>query len=146
MTTFGQWEFTVDREATAAAYARAELGGSASCNCEGCRNFAIARDSVYPPSFLSLLESLGIDSKKDGEAYHNARLSQGCHDYGGWFHFVGALEKTGDFPAVAMSENFEAWLSSKSAPPLVSLQGLSLVEVAFHATAVPWVLDEPEAM
>jgi len=146
VTTFGKWEFTVDREATAAAYARAEHGGSASCNCDGCRNFASVRDSVYPPAFLSFLESLGIDFRKDGEAYHNACLSPGRHDYGGWFHFVGTLETTGDFAAVAMSENFEAWLTSKSAPPLSSLQGLPLVEVAFHANAVPWVLNEPEAM
>lgn len=146
LTTFGRWEFTVDREATVAAYARAEFGGSVSCNCNGCHNFAVARDSVYPPAFLSFLESLGIDFQKEGEVYHNACLSPGRHDYGGWFHFVGVLEKTGDFPSVALSENFEAWLVTKSAPSLESLHGLPLVEVAFHTTAVPWVLDEPEAM
>ena len=114
---------------------------------DGCCNFAAARHLVYPPAFLSFLQSLGIDFRKDGEAYHNGRLAPGRHDYGGWFHFVGSLQKTGDFPVVPMSKNFEAWLvGSKGAPSLASLKGLPLVEVGFHASAVPWVLNEPEAM
>ncbi|MGN6519872.1 MAG: hypothetical protein ACTHK2_10665 [Dokdonella sp.] len=146
LSAFGEWEFTADREATLAAYARAPEGGSASCNCSGCRNFVAARNSVYPPAFLSFLQSLGIDSQKDGEVYHNARLSPRCHDYGGWFHFVGTLNKTGDFPVVAMSDNFEVWLLRRSAPALATLEGLPLVQVEFHASAVPWLLDEPEAV
>ena len=101
---------------------------------------------MYPPDFVVFLQSLGIDPQKDGEVYHNARLAPGRHDYGGWFHFVGTLEETGDFPVVAMSANFDAWLTTQSAPPLSTLIGLPLVEVSFHATAVPWSLDEPEAL
>jgi hypothetical protein len=100
MATFGMWEFTNDRTATIDAYARIERGGSDTCSCIGCRNFVAARDNVYPSEFIALLNSLGIDSRKDGEVYHNAQLSPGRHDYGGWFHFVGTLEKTGDFPFV----------------------------------------------
>ena len=100
---------------------------------------------MYPQTFLSFLESLGIDSRKDGEVYHNAQVSPGRHDYGGWFHFVGTLQETGDFPMVAMSDTFEAWLVTSSAPRLASLAGLPLVQVEFHATAVPWVLNESEA-
>lgn len=146
LNTFGQWGFTSDRGATIVAYADAVHGGSDRCKCNGCRNFAAARSLVYPPAFLSLLESLGIDPRKDGEVYHNGQLAPGCHDYGGWFHFVGTLERTGDFPMVAMSEHFEVWLVSSHSPALAGLRGLPLVEVAFHATAVPWMLNEPEAM
>lgn len=145
LNTFGNWEFESDREATVAAYARVAHGGSASCPCNGCRNFAAARSSVYPRAFIIFLESLGIDPAKDGEVHHNAQLGPGRHDYGGWFHFVGTLKKTGDFPVVAVSESFDVWLVSNHSPCLESLEGLPLVEVAFHATAVPWVLNEPEA-
>lgn len=144
MSAFGRWEFTIDRDATIAAYERAERGGSDECKCDGCRNFAATRDVVYPPAFLSFLHSLGIDFHKDGEVYHNARIGPGRHDYDGWFHFVGTLEKTGDFSVVPMSDSFEAWLLRKSAPAIPSLRGLPLVEVAFHATAVPWLLNETE--
>lgn len=143
--TFGSWTFTDDHEATLAAYARAAQGGSDECACVGCRNFAKARDRVYPPAFVSFLQSLGIDPCKDGEVHHFVRLGPGRHFYGGWFHFVGTLERSGDFPRVPMSDDFEVWLTGKGAPPLDSLKGLPLVGVEFQATAVPWVLDEEEA-
>ncbi len=145
MATFGMWEFTNDRMATINAYTLIERGGSDTCSCNGCRNFVAARDNVYPSEFIALLNSFGIDSRKDGEVYHNARLSPGRHDYGGWFHFVGTLEKTGDFPVVPMGQGFSAWLRKKAAPALPGLGELPLVEVEFHADSVPWVLTEPEA-
>jgi len=144
MGTFSMWEFTNDRTATIAAYARIERGGSDTCSCNGCRNFVAARDKVYPSEFIALLSSLGIDSRKDGEVYHNAQLSPGRHDYGGWFHFVGILQKTGDFPVVPMGPGFSAWLRNKTAPALPGLDGMPLVEVEFHADSVPWVLKETE--
>jgi hypothetical protein len=145
LSTFGLWEFTVDREATVAAYALADRGGSDQCSCNGCRNFSVARNAVYPAAFLALLESLGIDSLKDGEVFHNARLGPGVHDYGGWFHFIGSLHRTGDFPVVDLTKDFQVWFLQASAPPLASLKGHHLVQVEFHATTVPWVLNEREA-
>jgi hypothetical protein len=116
MATFGMWEFTNDRTATIDAYARIERGGSDTCSRNGCRNFVAARDNVFPSEFIALLNSLGIDSRKDGEVYHNAQLSPGRHDYGGWFHFVGTLEKTGDFPVVPMDKDSRLGFERKRRP------------------------------
>lgn len=74
----GKWEFTCNRQATIQAYARAQAGGTATCSCVWCRNFVLVRDGVYPDAFLALLESLGIDPKKDGEVYHNGEIEPGC--------------------------------------------------------------------
>jgi hypothetical protein len=142
LATFGEWEFICDREATVAAYALAVEGGSDTCTCIWCRNFRVVRDRVYPTAFVEFLGSLGIDPRKDGEIYHNGEIEPGKHHYGGWFHFVGSLKKTGDFPMVEMEPRFKVWLSGKSAPELTSLKGLSLVQVEIQAEAVPWVLDE----
>ena len=101
---------------------------------------------MFPPAFIGFLDSLGIDSSKDGEVYHNARLSSGLHDYGGWFHFVGDLSKTGDFPAIELAPGFTAWLSTASAPALDVFRGEGLVQVDFHIDRVPWVLNEAPAM
>jgi hypothetical protein len=98
MAMFGEWEYTCDRASTIEAYARASAGGSDTCRCNTCRNFAAVRASVFPPSFLTVLDSLGIDPRKDGEVYHNARIEPGRHDYAGWFHFIGALDRDGKFP------------------------------------------------
>jgi hypothetical protein len=142
VTTLGEWEFTCNRDATVAAYARAQAGGSDTCTCIWCRNFRLVRDRVYPPAFLAFLDAVGVDPKKDGEIYHNAEMKPGEHFYAGWFHFVGSLEKTGDFPMVEMGPAFRVWLCRKSAPELASLKGLPLVQVEIVTEAVPWVLLE----
>lgn len=144
MPSFGLWQYSVDREATLAAYARVDRGGSDTCSCNGCRNFVVARARVFPVEFVQFLESLGVDPCKDGEVQHNARLALGRHAYGGWFHFVGSLDVTGDFPVVTMGNGFTAWLQRKSAPELVGLKGLALAQVEFHAEHVPWMLNETE--
>ena len=100
----------------------------------------MARERVFPPSFIDLLSALGIDPTKDGEIYHTARASPGKHLYGGWFHFVGSLEVTGDFPPVEMGDNFTVWMCRNSAPSLPELKGMPLVQLELSAEAVPWCL------
>lgn len=144
MPSFGEWEYNCERNATVAAYEKAECGGTESCTCIGCRNFSLARNSVFPPEFVSLLESLGIDPAKDSETFHNVRLGPGKHAYGGWFHFVGTLQKTGDYPVVQFGKGFVAWMCKASAPRLRVMGGMSVVQLEFRSEEVPWLLDEPE--
>lgn len=146
MSVFDEWHYTVDRDATIATYARAEDGGADRCDCNGCRNFRLARTRVYPSTFLALLDRLGIDPHKEAEAYHNARLAPGRHDYGGWFHFVGTLDETKEFAKIDLGAGFTTWLCRADAPRLPSFEGQrSLVQLEFHSDAVPWLLEEPEA-
>ncbi len=115
MAVFGQWQFEFDPKATQAAYARVDHGGSERCICNGCRNFVVARSHVFPRDFLELLTTLGVDPLKDGEAYHNARLAPGRHDYAGWYHFVGQLTVDGDFGEVNFGGGFTASLCKPNA-------------------------------
>jgi hypothetical protein len=146
MSAFGDWLFTCDRAATAESYSQTTAGGAETCGSGGCRNFLLVRDQVFPPAFVDLLRSLGVDPHKDGEVYHNAQLAPGRHDYAGWFHFVGSLDRTGDFPVVELGEGFTAWLRTGSAPALDALKGRPLVQLEFHSTNVPWRLAEPEPL
>jgi hypothetical protein len=105
----------------------------------------MARERVFPLEFLGLLDQLGVDPHKDAEAYHIARLAPGCHIYGGWYHFVGSLDKTGDFSPVTFGpSDFKVWMCHAHAPRLPSLKDKPVVQLEFHAEAVPWLLDEPE--
>jgi hypothetical protein len=61
-------------------------------------------------------------------------------------HFVGSLDRTGDFAPVDFGDGFTAWLCRRGAPTLPALKDLPLVQLEFHATHVPWGLSEPEAM
>jgi hypothetical protein len=144
MATFGQWEYTCDSSATEHAYLRAGVGGAESCGCNTCRNFVAVRDKLFPPECVALLHSLGVKHTKDAEVYHLAKVSLGRHQYGGWYHFVGRLEKTGDFPMMEVSPSFKVWMCKDSAPHLKALEGLSRVQLEFVADDVPWVLHEPE--
>ena len=144
MVALGEWLFTTHLHTTQIAYSAIDAGGADGCDCNECRNFVAVRDRMFPPAFVSLLQSLGIDPHKDGEVYHNARLAPGRHDYGGWYHFVGSLERTGDFAPVDFGGGFTVWLCEHHSPALRGLKDLSLVELHFHADNVPWVLAEPE--
>jgi hypothetical protein len=144
MPALGEWQYSVDREATIAAYARASHGDAVRCGCNGCRNFIAARTQVFPPDFIALLDSLGIDPTKEGEVYTEGRKGPGSHYYGGWFHFVGELSRSGDFSRVPFAGNLLVSLGKRSAPGLPELDGLSLVQLEFRAENVPWLLDEEE--
>ncbi len=144
MSAFGKWLYSCDREATVEVYTQASAGGVETCGCIWCRNFLLVRDQVFPPPFTDLLRSLGINPHRDGEVYHNGRLAPGRHDYAGWLHFIGSLERTGDFPVVELGDGFTAWLCAASAPTLQALKGKPLVQLEFHCTNVPWRLEEPE--
>ena len=129
MAAFGNWRFECDSEATQVAYSRVSRGGAESCSCNGCRNFVGARNRVFPDAFLELLATLGVGPLKDAEAYHNARLAPGRHDYGGWYHFIGQLTVDGDFGAVDFGNGFTASLCKATAPRLKSLEGLPVVQL-----------------
>jgi hypothetical protein len=144
MPAFGQWQYSVDRDATVAAYERVAHGDAVRCGCNGCRNFVAARSQVFPAEFLALLNSLGIDPTKEGEVYTEGRKAPGSHYYGGWFHFVGDLPITGDFAFVPFSNCLLVSMGKKSAPGLPELDGLPLVQLEFRAENVPWVLSEEE--
>jgi hypothetical protein len=142
--TFGQWTFTVDRDATEQAYAQAPVGGADSCECAGCRNFRIARSEAFPDAFIALLDGLGIDSRKDAEVYDCGRIEDGVHVYGGWFHFVGRLEETGGSSLLKFGPYFSAHLTHSSAPRLSIFKDAAVVQLDFESTAVPWLLTEPD--
>jgi hypothetical protein len=144
MTLFGEWEYSSDRDATILAYGQAEGGGVDSCDCNGCRNFRVARERVFPATFHTLLGQLGIDLHKDGEVWRAGRLALGRHVYGGWYHFIGTLDKTGDFAPIDLGPNFKVWMCHANAPRLPSLKEKSVVQVGFYTEMVPWLLDEPE--
>jgi hypothetical protein len=144
--TFGKWKYSVDRAATIMAYRKEERGGADTCDCNGCRNFRLARHRAFPTEFLVLLDELRIDPRKDGEVYRCARVAPGRHIYGGWFHFVGTLDETGDLPPVRFGPDFEVWMRRTEAPRFSSLRDKQIVELGFGTEAVPWLLDEPEPM
>jgi hypothetical protein len=146
MPRFGDWEFTVDSERTAAAYGRVHQVWSDICDCHDCKNFSLIRARAYPEAFKSLLANWGVDWRRESEAYRTHRVKAGTHSYFGWFHFVGELQITGDFPQVELETGFRCWLCRSGAPPVKELEGLPLVQVEFESAAVPWEceFDEPE--
>jgi hypothetical protein len=144
MPEFGQWRYSVDRAATDAAYACEPAGGAATCTCVGCRNFDAARGQIFPRRFVEFLESLGIDPAKEAEAYHTGRLASGRHHYGGWYHFIGILEISGDFAPVDFGDGFTSWMRAAVAPRLESLLTARVIELEFSTDRAPWVLNETE--
>jgi hypothetical protein len=144
LKTFGEWKYTVNRDATKRAYAQAGAGGADSCSCSGCRNFRLARSQVFPNTFLQLLDELGIDPLKDVEVYECGTTAPGYRYYGGWYHFAGTLEVTGDFPRIELGEGFLVWMCRQGSLFGPNIHDASVIQLEFEARSVPWLLDEPE--
>src|SRR6266700_2272343 len=92
----GDQTIRYDRDATAAIYGIIEYGFAEKCGCVFCRNFAVQRNLIYPASFIALLEQLGIDPNKEGEAFQCMPVEDGCHLYGAWFYLVGEMVTAGE--------------------------------------------------
>ncbi len=117
-----------DRDATVAAYLQVPHGQANDCPCSGCRNFALLREKIYPTEFRNLLDTIGIDGNKEGEAVHYGPVEGSLHFYGGWFYFVGEIA----------FQYFCSWIFPR--PPAIF--GSQVASLEF-ATRLPWVLDTP---
>jgi hypothetical protein len=151
---FGRWTLQCDHVVTGRAYEQVLKGAPERCGCDPCKNFVAQRQSIYPAAVTSLFDQLGIDPSREAEIYHNARMPSGLHLYGGWFHFVGSIEKGGDafvpvapnagsFALEPVGEHFKLGFSAHIglAPP--SFAGRPLVQVEFSAE-IPWVISATE--
>ena len=118
-------------------------GGADTCSCVWCRNFTLTRSSAYPLSFVVFLQSLGVDPNKEGEAWHAETHDDGHHTYGGWFHFIGSLNRDeGECQAVQFGSSFRAWLQKANAPTVRGVSRTKLVQVEFISEQIPWLLAE----
>lgn len=143
-TRIGDQTIQYDRDATAAVYGSLERGGAEECGCVFCKNFAAQRSLVYPPSFRALLEQLGIDPSKEGEAFEYGPAEDGCHVYGGWFYLVGEMVAAGERNSNAIgSHEFAFWLTT-NCPDAPAFCGRPLLAIEF-TSHLRWVLpDDPD--
>jgi len=153
---YGRWVINSDADATKNAYAQLTAGSPEECGCEPCLNFAEQRNKIYSAAVLALFASLGIQSNREAEIYHMARLENGQHLYGGWFHLVGSIISGADAAKQiaqnawqpdleSESENFSLGFTSRLELVRKPFKGLQLVQVEF-AAQIPWILTakEPE--
>ena len=143
----GPWNVEYDREKTRALHNAVESPKSEKCKCAHCRNFVVARDTIYPEQVRTVLEKLGVDYRKEQEVYQIHEIDPGWHLYNGWFRFVGAIsdsdgklgisDRTGfSTDDVPVNETFSWSLSQRAS---VVSWGLPVVEIHFEAK-VPWML------
>jgi len=135
----GDQLISFDREATAAAYSQVSQGWADRCTCQGCRNFVLQRDRIYPVEFRDLLNTLGVDPSKEGEAVHYGPVGE-LHFYEGWFYLVGKLLEAGERNC-SIGNDFEYFAgTSFPRPPAAFGKGVIVIEFATHLS---WVLDKP---
>ena len=151
----GRWTLEADPDATCAAYSRIPHGSPETCNCDPCHNFAVSRETTYPPAFRRLLVDLGVPCDREAEIYHNGRLETDLHLYGGWFHFVGSIVSgadafvttidgdSGTFDLHRITERFSAGVSVRTALVNQAFNSQSLLQLEF-AAEIQWVVEAPE--
>lgn len=137
----GDQTIRYDRAATASVYESLEHGFAEQCGCIFCKNFAAQRDVVYPPSFRALIEQLGIDANKEGEAFEYGLVEAGCHLYGGWFYFVGEMVTAGERNSHAPDSPYFEFFFTIAHPSSRAFRGGPILALEFM-TRVKWVLAE----
>jgi hypothetical protein len=129
-----------DRDLTQRAYAGISVGGAEECGCAYCENFIAQKSTIYPSSFIALLETLGIDPTKEGEVYECSPLEDNKHLYGGWFFFTGQILETGE--RQVEKDGIQYFIASgRQLPRSQGEFGLDLLALNFQIK-VPWVLEE----
>ena len=139
--TYRDWVFDCDVEGTRKAYESIAAGGVETCECTGCKNFLVQRDSLFPDEVLNLFKQLGVNYKRDAEIYHTARLRPGVHLYGGWFHFVGAIRNEPIGPAKFDNFTIDFITDPTLADKAFENQPLVQIEIT---TEISWALPEKE--
>jgi hypothetical protein len=130
-----------DRDRTTAIYASLPHGFAEKCGGVFCRNFAAQRELVYPASFRALLERLGIDPNKEGEAFEYGPVADGWHLYGGWFYLVGEMVTAGERNRTAPgAHHFESFFTTTHPSDRAFRDG-PMLAIEF-TTRVKWVLAE----
>jgi hypothetical protein len=143
------WQIACDPDATRLAYAPLPIG--TDCSCDQCRNFNAAAGRTFPPAFITLAESLGIDPAKPAELCHWTREPSGLYLTGGWFHFVGHIvsgadamqhpDGTGTIQYQVLAPGVEIGLTSHVGLVPGTFSGLAICQLEFQ-THVPWVLAD----
>jgi len=130
-----------DRQSTLRLYRDTiTVPGADSCGCVYCRNFAVQRQTIYPQEFCTLLGRLGIDARKEWEAFDldfgSTRPQK--HLYGGWFLFCGEMTEPSDKSPEA--EPFSFCFTTKF--PNGSLPQKQKICAVEFVAEIPWVLPE----
>jgi hypothetical protein len=152
--TIGRWVLRYDPEATRSAFSLVRTGAPESCGCRDCLNFVAARNQAYPSQASATFDQLGIDSHKESEIWHAHRDKSGLHHYGGFFHFVGAIESGkdamqmvnghGTYDLEPIADQFEFGFTSEAGLVPESFAGVQVVQLEFQ-TKIPWMLNLPES-
>ncbi len=147
--SFRGWEFEVDPELTSRTYGQTKDGNSDDCPCGDCKNYRRQKDIAFPKEALEFFEVVGIDYRKECEAFTTDDPNNSPRHYNGWFHFAGNIIKRGPNQAVDpeteitnLNESFRIWFRRGSDLSFFD-KGTELVQVEFE-TRLPWILDESE--
>lgn len=145
----GSIRCAVDAEATRRVHALLASGGAERCGCLYCRNFAAARELMFPLPLQHALQSAGIDWRKESEAVHYGRLDDSGHHYQVWINFVGSVEngtgfdltpESGAGPTVRIKAFNDADHYTPK-PPAFDHHTVGRIEIE---AALPWVLSEAD--
>lgn len=61
---YRDWKLYSDTKTTQQTYKDLKQSGAESCGCNGCKNFVLQREKVFPDEINKLFSELGIDYKK----------------------------------------------------------------------------------
>ncbi len=154
---FYRWILDIDVEATRQAYKIISEGNADKCACDGCKNFALQKEHVYPPIVREFFNRAGIDYLSEIESARICKLTSGKHSYLGWFFCFGRIVSdthskqkttkrkhcTNETQYVRVTDDFIISIRPQSSYKIDAFQGPSVLEIDYYVD-IPWVAQTPE--
>jgi hypothetical protein len=152
---FERWNLDINIAATRRAYKGLTAGGADICACDGCRNFALQRERIFPDALRNFFDRSGIDYRREIEVAHICKLANGKHSYLGWFYCVGTIVSSvsannsailyNRAQYVRIDEDFIIALQPHASCKVGAFKDMSVIEIDFYVD-IPWTLDVLEPL
>lgn len=131
LLTLGPFRIWYDADANRKAYSQVAIGGPEQCGCIDCKNFIQRRDNFYPSELKQLLQTLGIDYRKEAEVVTYGEPGQPPVVLEGWYNLIGRVE-SGDDALYNLTPDFQLDVSNGGLLPQTALKGHDLVKLEWR--------------
>ncbi|WP_394189910.1 hypothetical protein [Paenisporosarcina quisquiliarum] len=112
-----------------------------SCDCAYCQNY-IANLPAFPIELITLLATLGIDSKKPSEIMQVDEVGAG-HLYIATYHFIGSCPGLGAEPLIHKTENYTLYFTTEEMDFVPETFPQEVVQIMVEII-LPWKIEEKE--
>ena len=115
-----------------------------TCGCSYCRNFIAGRNTAFSEEFIHILETLGIDFKRDVQTSHLCKTAEGRHQYDVNYYFVGKIVQMSKLQGPTDISSFNFIIDENINYRSKEFSESELILRLECFPIIPWMIEEKE--